>query len=48
MVWWQEFFGFEFLAYLTWQVYLEMRMWELPEDDPPNGGIPNGVAFATP
>ena len=48
MGWWQELFSFEFWAYVGWQIYLEMQMWELPEDDPPDGGIPNGVAYAAP
>jgi hypothetical protein len=41
-------FTFEFWAYMGWQFYLETLMWRLPEDDPPDGGIGQGVAPATP
>lgn len=44
----QQALGLEFWMYVGWQFYLETLMWVLPEDDPPDGGIPQGVAYATP
>lgn len=48
MDWFQQVFSFEFWMYCGWQFYLETLMWEVSEDDPPDGGIPKGVAYATP
>lgn len=49
MDWFRQAFSFEMYLYLSWQFYLETLMWELPEDDddPPDGGIPKEVAYAT-
>lgn len=39
--WHYEYLGLEFMAYLGWQAYLAMQSWTLPEDDPPDGGVPS-------
>ncbi len=43
-------FSSNWLLYTSWQFYLVTLMWRLPEpeDDPPDGGIGQGVASATP
>ena len=36
-----QYLHLEFMAYLGWQTYLAMCSWDIPDNDPPEGGIPS-------